>query len=51
MGPVSRPAGRWRENRPVSESPLQGLTIGITAERRSAQQAELFVKRGAEVLQ
>lgn len=33
----------------MSESPLQGLTIGITAERRSAQQAELFVKRGAQV--
>src|ERR1700722_7398398 len=26
------------------------MTIGVTAERRAAQQGELFTKRGAEVL-
>jgi uroporphyrinogen-III synthase len=39
-----------RENRLVPESPLQGTTIGVTAERRAAQQAELLNKRGAAVL-
>jgi len=35
----------------VSDAPLQGLTIGITAERRAQEQADLFRKRGADVLQ
>jgi len=34
----------------VPEEPLRGLTIGITAERRAEEQAELFRKRGAEVV-
>jgi uroporphyrinogen-III synthase len=41
---------RQRENRVVADSPLRGMTIGITAERRAAQQADLLNKRGAEVL-
>jgi uroporphyrinogen-III synthase len=39
-----------RENRLVPDSPLRGMTIGVTAERRAAQQAELLNKRGAAVL-
>src|SRR5207245_9980262 len=35
----------------VSDAPLQGLTIGITAERRAQEPADLFRKRGADVLQ
>jgi uroporphyrinogen-III synthase len=42
--------GVRRENRPVSDGPLKGMTIGVTAERRAAQQAELLKKRGAQVL-
>ncbi len=34
----------------VSDGPLQGLTIGITAERRAAEQAGLFHRRGADTL-
>jgi uroporphyrinogen-III synthase len=34
----------------MSEGSLQGLTIGITAERRAEEQADLFRKRGADVL-
>jgi hypothetical protein len=34
----------------VSDGPLKGVTIGVTAERRAAQQAELLKKRGAQVL-
>ncbi|HEX2273918.1 MAG TPA: uroporphyrinogen-III synthase [Acidimicrobiales bacterium] len=30
--------------------PLQGLTVGITAERRAAEQADLFHRRGAATL-
>jgi uroporphyrinogen-III synthase len=41
----------WRcENRLVPDGPLEGMTIGVTAERRAAEQAELLHKRGAEVL-
>jgi uroporphyrinogen-III synthase len=39
-----------RENRSVADGPLQGMTIGVTAERRATEQAELFEKRGARVL-
>jgi uroporphyrinogen-III synthase len=39
-----------RDNRVVPDGPLQGMTIGITAERRAAQQADLLIKRGADVL-
>ena len=31
-------------------APLQGLTIGVTAERRAAQQIELIKRRGANVV-
>jgi uroporphyrinogen-III synthase len=34
----------------MDEGPLRGLTIGITAERRAAEQADLFHRRGAETL-
>ena len=34
----------------MPDSPLRGMTIGVTAERRAAQQAELLIKRGAAVL-
>jgi uroporphyrinogen-III synthase len=34
----------------MADSPLRGMTIGVTAERRAAQQAELLIKRGAAVL-
>ena len=34
----------------VDEAPLAGCTIGITADRRWQEQAELFRKRGAHVL-
>jgi uroporphyrinogen-III synthase len=34
----------------VPDGPLRGVTIGITAERRAAQQADLLNRRGAEVL-
>ncbi len=34
----------------MPDRPLQGMTIGVTAERRAAQQAELLIKRGAAVL-
>jgi uroporphyrinogen-III synthase len=39
-----------RDHREVSESPLIGRTIGITAERRAEEQARLFRNRGADVL-
>jgi uroporphyrinogen-III synthase len=39
-----------RENRLVPDGPLDGMTIGVTAERRAAEQAEVLRKRGAEVL-
>jgi uroporphyrinogen-III synthase len=34
----------------MSLSPLQGFVIGITADRRAAEQAELFARRGASIL-
>jgi uroporphyrinogen-III synthase len=34
----------------VSTRPLEGFVVGITADRRSAEQAELLRRRGAEVL-
>jgi uroporphyrinogen-III synthase len=34
----------------VSDAPLRGTTIGITAERRAGEQAGLFRKRGADVI-
>lgn len=34
----------------VGDAPLEGLTIGITAERSAGQQVELFEARGAETL-
>ena len=34
----------------MPDSPLRGMTIGVTAERRAAQQAELLIKRGVAVL-
>jgi uroporphyrinogen-III synthase len=39
-----------RDNRDVPNCPLQGMTIGVTAERRAAQQEDLLTKRGAHVL-
>jgi uroporphyrinogen-III synthase len=32
------------------EGPLRGMTIGVTAERRAAQQIDLLTKRGGRVL-
>jgi uroporphyrinogen-III synthase len=34
----------------VPDGPLEGMRIGVTAERRAAQQADLLKKRGARVL-
>lgn len=34
----------------MGDGPLEGLTIGITAERRATEQADLFHRRGAETL-
>ena len=34
----------------MADGPLEGLTIGITAERRAAEQADLFHRRGAATL-
>ena len=34
----------------MANGPLQGMTIGVTAERRATEQAELLQKRGARVL-
>src|SRR5436305_2558876 len=34
----------------MPNGPLRGMTIGVTAERRAIQQAELLHKRGAQVL-
>lgn len=34
----------------MPEGPLEGLRIGVTAERRAAQQAELLKKRGAQIM-
>lgn len=39
-----------REDERVEDAPLRGLTIGITAERRSQEQADLLRKRGAGVM-
>ena len=41
---------RTRDNRVMPDGPLQGMTIGVTAERRAAQQRDLLTKRGADVL-
>ncbi len=35
---------------PVDMRPLQGFTVAVTADRRSAEQIELFARRGAKVL-
>jgi uroporphyrinogen-III synthase len=45
--PSSRPG--WQDAR-VDEQPLRGMTIGITAERRAEEQADLFHRRGAETI-
>lgn len=45
-----RAAAAGRETRVVTSRPLDGMTIGITAQRRAAEQAELLTKRGAEVV-
>ncbi len=37
-------------DRPASPGPLTGRIVAVTAERRAEDQAELFRKRGAEVL-
>ncbi len=51
--------GRRRGNRtetcrlqtvPVLDGPLSGYTVGVTADRRRHEQAELLARRGAEVL-
>jgi uroporphyrinogen-III synthase len=42
--------GLRRDNRPVANGVLQGMTIGVTGERRATEQAELLQKRGAQVL-
>ncbi|MGI9033370.1 MAG: uroporphyrinogen-III synthase [Acidimicrobiales bacterium] len=34
----------------MDAAPLEGMTIGITAERRAAEQADLFRRRGAEAV-
>ena len=35
---------------PLDLRPLQGFTVAVTADRRSAEQIELFARRGARVL-
>ena len=35
---------------PLDVRPLQGFTVAVTADRRSAEQIELFARRGARVL-
>jgi len=35
---------------PLEVRPLQGFTVAVTADRRSAEQIELFTRRGAKVL-
>ncbi len=35
---------------PLEVRPLQGFTVAVTADRRSAEQIELFSRRGAKVL-
>lgn len=35
---------------PLDLRPLQGFTVAVTADRRSAEQIELFARRGAKVL-
>ncbi|MEO5680881.1 MAG: uroporphyrinogen-III synthase [Acidimicrobiales bacterium] len=35
---------------PLAVRPLQGFTVAVTADRRSAEQIELFARRGAKVL-
>ena len=37
-------AMRQRENRLVPDGPLKGMTIGVTAERRAAEQTQLLQK-------
>src|SRR5487761_664971 len=39
-----------REDSEVGDAPLQGLAIGITAERAAETQAKLFHDRGAKTL-
>jgi uroporphyrinogen-III synthase len=34
----------------VGDEPLRGMTVGITAERRAAEQADLFHRRGAATM-
>ena len=34
----------------VSDGPLDGFVVGITADRRASEQAELLRRRGADVL-
>lgn len=34
----------------MPDGPLEGMTIGVTAERRAAQQTDLLQKRGAQIL-
>lgn len=48
-GPAGSKGRTW-EDRGVGEGPLRGLTIGITAERRASEQADLFHRRGADTV-
>ncbi len=51
MSPAEAGAGgAVRENLLVANGPLEGMTIGVTAERRASEQAGLLEKRGARVL-
>ena len=36
--------------RKVTLQPLEGYTIGVTADRRASEQAELLRRRGARVI-
>lgn len=34
----------------MSEGPLDGFVVGVTADRRASEQAELLRRRGADVM-
>src|SRR5207249_9410232 len=49
--PEMRPCvGGWTLSRPMSTLALEGFVIGVTADRRWMEQAELLQRRGATVL-
>jgi uroporphyrinogen-III synthase len=49
LRPARARTGR-RDNQGMADSPLAGMTVGVTAERRADDQVRLLAARGAEVL-